>query len=94
MRYPVTRRLVGDDFFRAMARAFVAAQKPRSPVLIHYGADFPAFVEAFEPAREIPYLTDVARLENAWVEAYHAAEAPALALEATRRRSTPSDSTT
>lgn len=79
-RYPVARRLVGDDFFRAMARAFVAAQKPRSPVLIHYGADFPDFVARFEPARDLAYLPDVARLESAWVEAYHAAEAPPLAL--------------
>lgn len=81
-RYPVTRRLVGDDFFRAMARAFAAAEKPRSPVLIHYGAGFPDFVSQFEPAREIAYLADVARLENAWVEAYHAADAPPLALAA------------
>jgi hypothetical protein len=79
-RYPVVRRLVGDDFFRAMARAFIAGEKPRTPVLIHYGAGFPDFVAGFEPAREIVYLADVARLENAWVEAYHAAEAPALAL--------------
>ena len=81
-RYPVTRRLVGDEFFRAMARAYVAEEKPRSPVLIHYGADFPDFVARFEPAREIAYLADVARLENAWVEAYHAAEAAPLALAA------------
>jgi len=80
MRYPVTRRVVGDDFFRAMARAFVATNKPSSPVLILYGAQFPAFVQAFEWAREIAYLPDVAQLENAWVEAYHAAEAAPLAL--------------
>jgi len=55
---------------------------PRSAVMIHYGADFPGFVAAFEPAREIAYLSDVARLEDAWVEAYHAAEAAPLALAA------------
>jgi Putative DNA-binding domain len=81
-RYPVVRRLVGADFFRAMAGAFVAAHRPRSAVMTHYGADFPGFVAAFEPAREIAYLSDVARLENAWVEAYHAAEAAPLALAA------------
>jgi hypothetical protein len=80
MRYPITRRLVGDEFFRGLARAFVARNKPRSPVLIHWGADFPAFIAAFDPARELPYLADVARLENAWVEAYHAAEATPLGL--------------
>ncbi|MGA2492107.1 MAG: DNA-binding domain-containing protein [Roseiarcus sp.] len=81
-RYPVVRRLVGDDFFRGMAGAFVAAEKPRSPALIRYGDGFPAFIAGFPPASAIPFLADVARLENAWVEAYHAAEADALGLDA------------
>jgi hypothetical protein len=74
------RRLVGADFFRAMAGAFVAVHRPRSAVMIHYGVDFPGFVAAFEPARGIAYLSDVARLENAWVDAYHSADAAPLAL--------------
>lgn len=81
-RFPVTRRLVGDDFFRAMAGAFVAACKPRTAVLIYYGGDFPAFVRDFEPAREFRYLPEVAALESAWVEAYHAPEALPLAMSA------------
>ncbi len=81
-RYPVVRRLVGDDFFRGMAGAYVAAEKPRSPALIHYGDGFPDFVARFPPAASVAYLADVARLENAWIEAYHAAEASALGLEA------------
>jgi len=80
MRYPVVRRLVGDEFFRGLARAFVAGNKPSSPVLIHFGAGFADFLERFEPAREIAYLPGVARLENAWVEAYHCAEATPLGL--------------
>jgi len=80
MRFPVARRLVGEEFFRATARSFAAAHKPRDPVLIRYGADFPQFLEAFEPARGLPYLPDVARVENAWVEAYHAAEATPLGI--------------
>ena len=47
-----------------------------------YGDGFPAFVASFPPAGAIPFLADVARLENAWVEAYHAAEAGALAIDA------------
>jgi hypothetical protein len=77
-RFPVTRRLVGDAFFRALAGAFVAAHKPQTAVLIHYGAGFPAFIRGFAPAAELPYLPDVAALENAWAEAYHAAEADPL----------------
>jgi hypothetical protein len=79
-RFPVTRRLVGDDFFRGMAGAFIAAHKPQSAVLIAYGADFPDFVRGFAPARDLDYLPDVVALENAWVEAYHAAECEALPL--------------
>jgi hypothetical protein len=79
-RFPVTRRLVGELFFRATARAFIASNKPRSAVVLRYGADFPAFVATFEPARGLAYLADVARLENAWVESYHSADEDALTL--------------
>jgi len=81
-RYPVTRRVVGDAFFRGLAGAYVAGNKPKSAVLLHYGEDFPAFVRLFPPARDLPYLPDVAALENAWVGAYHAAEAEATTLAA------------
>jgi hypothetical protein len=81
-RYPVTRRLVGDTFFRAMARAFVACNKPHTPVILHYAAGLGDFIAQFEPALDVPYLADVARLENAWVEAYHAADAVPLMLDA------------
>ncbi len=43
-RYPVSRRIAGDDLFRAMARAFARAHRPRSPVMIAYGEEFPEFV--------------------------------------------------
>ena len=81
-RFPVVRRLVGDEFFRGLARAYTARHKPATAVIIHYGAGFADFIAAFEPARDLPYLADVARLENAWVEAYHSAEAAPLTLEA------------
>ncbi len=74
-RYPASRRFAGDDAFRAVARAFVRASKPRSPVMIAYGEDFPEFIAAYVGLT--PCLADVARLENAWVEAYHAADAAA-----------------
>ncbi len=79
-RYPGSRRIVGDDLFRAMARAFVGARKPRSPVMIAYGEDFPEFAAAYvaslEAGPNLAHVADVARLENAWVEAYHAKDAP------------------
>ncbi|HSK41563.1 MAG TPA: DNA-binding domain-containing protein, partial [Arenibaculum sp.] len=56
--YPATCRIVGEDFFAAMARLYVLAEPPRSPRLIEYGAGFPDFIARFEPAAALPYLAD------------------------------------
>ncbi|WP_114240769.1 DUF2063 domain-containing protein [Dyella sp. C9] len=76
--YPATARLVGKAFFKAMARDYVMAHPPVTPMMFDYGADFPAFIDAFPAAAELPYLGDVARIERCWVEAYHSAEASPL----------------
>ena len=73
--FPVIEKLVGAQFFSAMAGVFVRAQPPRSPVLTMYGDSFPAFLETFPPVAHLPYLADTARLEYALREAYHAADA-------------------
>ena len=83
--YPATKALVGERFFNAMAGVHVRAEPPTSPVLIHYGAGFPAFLETFEPARRLPFLPDVARLERLWLQAYHGPEAAPIPLEAMAR---------
>jgi hypothetical protein len=79
-RFPATARLVGDTFFRAMARIYVEKTPPASPVLLRYGGDFADFVASFPPASAVPYLADVARLEWAWHAAYHAKDAVPLSL--------------
>lgn len=80
--FPVVRELVGADFFTAMARLYVAEQPPSSPVLAHYGDGFADWLAQFEPAANLPYLADMARLERARVRAYHAADAPVLGANA------------
>ena len=77
-RFPATRKIVGEDFFKGAAKSFAATQPPRSPLMMFYGDAFPAFLADFEPAREVPYLADVARLEAARTRAYHAADAKPL----------------
>lgn len=72
--FPAARRIVGEAFFAAMARVYVALEPPKSPAMLDYGETFPAFIDRFKPARSVPYLADIARLERAWTEAYHAAE--------------------
>lgn len=73
--YPVIHRLVGEEFFAAMAHIYVRNEPPHTPIMLDYGASFPHFIERFEPAAPLPYLPDVARFERGWVEAYHAPEA-------------------
>jgi hypothetical protein len=83
--FPVTQALVGVEFFRALAARFVRCQPPRSCVLAHYGAELAPFIDAFEPARSVPYLGDMARLEYARVQAYHAADAEIVGGDVVRR---------
>ena len=69
--FPVTARLVGEDFFRGMAQAFALQHPPAVACLAEYGGDFPAFIADFEAARSVPYLSDVALFEWMMNEAAH-----------------------
>lgn len=80
--FPAVARLVGQEFFRDMARCFIAHHPPCSALLFEYGHDFPEFLEAFEPVAKLPYLADVARLERAWLDAFHATDIDPLTPEA------------
>jgi hypothetical protein len=80
--YPAVQRITGVEFFRAMARFHIRATPPTSPLLFEYGRDFPAFIETYEYAGAMPWLADVARVERAWLDAYHAADAEPLSAEA------------
>ncbi|MGF6505800.1 HvfC/BufC family peptide modification chaperone [Paraburkholderia sp. 32] len=80
--YPSIQRITGVDFFRAMARFHIRARPPTSPLLFEYGRNFPEFIETYEYAREMPWLADTARIERAWLDAYHAADLPVLTAEA------------
>lgn len=76
--YPVIKQLVGDDFFRFLARRFIEQYPSCSANLHHYGAELADFVAAFEPAKELVYLPDVAALEWACHVAYFADDEAAL----------------
>jgi hypothetical protein len=80
--YPAIERITGADFFREMARAHVRATPPTSRLLFDYGRDFPAFIASYAYASEMPWLADTARIERAWLDAYHAADMSVLGGEA------------
>lgn len=75
-RFPVTERIVGEDFFKATARTFVGKTPPKGQSNLGYGQDFAQFLSTFPPAADLPYLPDIARLEWMRFQAAIAPDAP------------------
>lgn len=61
--YPVTLKLVGQEFFEAAAREYVKANPSHSGNIQDYGGAFSSFLNGHTPAASVPYLGDVAALE-------------------------------
>lgn len=76
--YPAVSRIVGSEWFRGAAALHVEQSPPTDSRLMRYGADFAAFLDAFEAAAAVPYLPGVARLDRFWTEAHIAADATPL----------------
>lgn len=76
--FPAVAALVGEAFFKEMARLFARSMPPTSPLLTEYGRDFPDFIAEFAPAAGLPFLRDVGRLDRAWLDAYHETDAAPL----------------
>lgn len=80
--YPVCLKLVGDDFFIAMADHYILKTPSSSSNISDYGNYFADFIINFPPADPLPYLADTAKLERAWQTAFHAAHAKPLDFQA------------
>ncbi len=80
--YPAVTRLVGEEWFRAAAAIFKRKSPPTVPMLHEYGSGFAEFLARFDPAAELTYLPDVARLDRFWTLSHIAADANPLAAAA------------
>jgi hypothetical protein len=76
--YPAVATAVGETYFDALAAEFIQHSPPSSPVLQEYSPEFPDFLEHFPPLAEWPWLGDIAHIDWARREAYHAADADVL----------------
>ncbi|GAB3487492.1 HvfC/BufC family peptide modification chaperone [Marinomonas epiphytica] len=61
--FPVTQTLVGEAFFKAMAREYVLTNPPQSPIISQYGDTFSDFIYQFEAVKSLPFLANLAALE-------------------------------
>lgn len=73
--FPATARLLGEQNFKSIATAYLRANPPSSPLMMLYGGGFPRYIAAIPALAKLAYLRDVARLEYAIRESYHAADA-------------------
>jgi hypothetical protein len=73
--YPVVRKIVGGEFFEALAARYALACPTRNGDLNEYGERLPQFLADFAPAQGLPYLPDVARMEWLAHRAHFAADA-------------------
>ncbi|MFO1425585.1 MAG: DNA-binding domain-containing protein [Steroidobacteraceae bacterium] len=78
LEFPVVEQLVGGDYFRQLAREFLAAHPSRSGDLYGIGAPFPVWLRERFAATEYAWFADVAALEWA-LEELRIAPAPAAA---------------
>lgn len=76
--FPTIEALVGKEFLESMARSFVMKNPPPRGYLNHYGRGFHQFIKTFEPAKNLLYLPDIARLDMAINDAYFAPDDTAL----------------
>lgn len=79
--FPAIASLVGAEFMTAMAREFARVHPPASPVMAEWGDEFADWLAQFPPVASLPYLPEMARLEQASRQALHAADAPVLSPE-------------
>jgi len=88
--FPAVNKLVGDEYFSAVARSFIDEHPPQSAVMAEYGGDFGEFIRQSPNATNIPYVADLAALEWARLQSYHSADAVALPLNTLLSKAEPS----
>lgn len=84
LEFPVIERLVGTEYFRQLASAFLTRHPSGCGDLHHIGAPFPAFLGERFAGTRYRYFAEVAALEWAWQECLVAEDCASLEPRALR----------
>jgi hypothetical protein len=76
--FPATLSVVGDVSFHNLITSYLNEFPPVEPSILHAGRCLPDYIRAHPFSERWPYLADLARLERADLEIFHARTAPAL----------------
>ena len=83
--YPVCRAILGDDYFKQIAKLYFVQTPSRSANMNEYGDSFPGFIAQLynqrEELRDYYYLIDLARLEWEYQKIYFTANAVTFDIE-------------
>ena len=79
--YPGVHGLAGDDQFRSLGLAYVAAHPSHHPSIRWFGGHLSAFLRSTAPWRNHPVLGEMARFEWAKGELLDAADSPVMGVE-------------
>ena len=79
--YPGLHTLAGDDEFRRLGLAYVAAHPSHHPSIRWFGGHLPEFLLGTAPWRDHPVLAEMARFEWAKGELLDAADSPVVGIE-------------
>jgi hypothetical protein len=79
--FPATLAVLGEDNFAALVKEYLLEHPPTEPSILYAGLYLADFLNDHPFAERWPFIADLARLERAVLDVFHAADAPALGLE-------------
>ena len=83
--FPATLAVMGPDNFAALGRDYLVQYPPSQPSIVHAGRYLATFLRNHRLARQWPFIAELARLERAILDVFHARDVPALGVEALRK---------
>jgi hypothetical protein len=82
--FPATQAILEEDNFAALVRGYLREHPPTEPSIVYAGLYLADFLNDHPFAERWPFIADLARLERAVLDVFHAADASALGIEAMR----------